>query len=133
MAVLTAQKANGRLRRGLTYAYRLAGVCAVALGVKTLVASYRDTCPSRYLAFRTVTPNFAHYEVDADGVPPALVEASKFDWSLHPGANTLSVCSVSQFSVRGIESTVRVTLAADSGAPAAARVPGRFDGALRHE
>jgi hypothetical protein len=60
------------------------------------------------LAFRTVTPNFARYEIAIDEAAPVSVELPMFDWKLHPGANSLSVRSINQFGVRGIESSVRV-------------------------
>jgi hypothetical protein len=60
------------------------------------------------LAFKTVTPNFEHFEIVTDGgrvVSRSLV----FAWQLHPGENTLTVRSVNKFGVGGIPSTARLT------------------------
>jgi hypothetical protein len=68
------------------------------------------------LAFRTVTPNFAHYEVVVDGETVTRSAAPDFLWRLHPGVNTLAVRPVNQFGVRGVESSVRLSVA-DAGQP----------------
>jgi hypothetical protein len=62
------------------------------------------------LAFRTVTPNFAHYEIAVDGQPQPPCPTPEFRWRLHGGVNTLAVRSVNQFGVRGIESSVTLTV-----------------------
>jgi hypothetical protein len=60
------------------------------------------------LVFRTVTPNFDHFDVTVDGQPPMRMAGETFEWELHSGTNTLSVASVNQFGVKGIPSAIRL-------------------------
>jgi hypothetical protein len=63
------------------------------------------------LVFRTVTPNFSHFEVAVDGVPPKRVVGNTCEWALHPGANTLSVASVNHLGIHGRASSLRLDFA----------------------
>jgi len=62
------------------------------------------------VAFRTVTPNFGHFEVVVDGDRPVEQQGSRFKWTLHPGENVLQVRPVNQFGVKGITSSVALHL-----------------------
>jgi len=68
------------------------------------------------LAFRTVTPNFEYYEVVVDGGVPIRSEVPEYAWGLHEGTNTLSVRSVNQFGIRGIESHIKLSVTTNSAA-----------------
>ena len=68
------------------------------------------------LSFRTVTPNFAYFEVSIDGDAPLRVEGSRYEWRLHEGDNSLSVRAVNRFGVAGPPSLVRLSV----GGPAPA-------------
>lgn len=67
------------------------------------------------LAFRTVTPNFAHYEITQDDGAIIRSPAPEFEWKLHDGSNKLCVRSVNQFGVRGAESIVDLSVAERPG------------------
>ena len=62
----------------------------------------------RTLVFRTVTPNFDHFDVTVDGQPSMRMAGEIFEWELHSGTNTLSVASVNKFGVKGIPSAIRL-------------------------
>ena len=61
-----------------------------------------------HLAFDTVTPNFDFFEVVIDGTRRIRSSSSALEWKLHEGSNTLSVCAVNKFGVRGITSSVEL-------------------------
>jgi hypothetical protein len=61
------------------------------------------------LGFRTVTPNFDHFEIVQD-TSPLVTKSATFTWQLHSGTNTLEVRSVNANGIRGIPSTVSVQL-----------------------
>jgi hypothetical protein len=62
------------------------------------------------LEFKTVTPNYSHFEVRVDAQPVAIVKDSRSTWSLHTGGNKLRVRAVNRFGVKGPESSVVVRL-----------------------
>jgi hypothetical protein len=59
------------------------------------------------LGFRTVTPNFDHFEIVQDD-RRTVTKSAMFMWQLHDGVNKLQVRSVNAFGVGGIPSTIRV-------------------------
>jgi hypothetical protein len=59
------------------------------------------------LMFKTVTPNFDHFEIIANGTVTTQSEPF-FAWQLHDGANVLTVRSVNKFGVKGIDSSATV-------------------------
>jgi hypothetical protein len=65
------------------------------------------------LAFKTVTPNFLHFEMLIDDSTKTISPYSTFSWELHGGSNKLVVTSVNRFGVHGIPSYIE--LAVDSG------------------
>lgn len=58
------------------------------------------------VAFRTMTPNFSHFEVLVDQGPAVEQQGSRFEWPLQPGENVLQVRPVNRFGVKGITSSV---------------------------
>jgi hypothetical protein len=62
------------------------------------------------LAFRTITPNFAHFEISVDCEQPRESAEAKFEWRLHEGRNILSVRPVNTLGVRGVESRVDILI-----------------------
>jgi len=60
------------------------------------------------LAFRTITPNFAHFELVIDDTEQPPLETGRFDWRLHAGGNRLEVRPVNRFGVPGVASTVEI-------------------------
>jgi hypothetical protein len=70
----------------------------------------RGTSPARQptLVFRTVTPNFDHFDVTVDGQRSMRLAGETLEWALHSGINTLSVTSVNKFGVKGIPSAIRL-------------------------
>ena len=59
------------------------------------------------LGFRTVTPNFDHFEIVQDH-SLTVTSSATFAWRLHDGINSLRITSVNALGVRGIPSAVRV-------------------------
>ena len=68
----------------------------------------RGTSPARRptLVFRTVSPNFDHFEVTIDGQRSMRLAGETLEWALHSGTNTLSIASVNKFGVKGIPSAI---------------------------
>jgi len=58
------------------------------------------------LAFKTFTPNFKHFEIIIDDAKKVISTEPLYVWDLNPGRNTLSVRSVNQSGVPGIQSWV---------------------------
>jgi hypothetical protein len=69
------------------------------------------------LAFRTVTPNFAYFEVLVDGRVRCRTQSPAFRWGPHEGRNTLVVRTVNRFGVPGINSSLELSLSAAGSAP----------------
>ncbi len=60
------------------------------------------------LRFRTVTPNFRGFAVSIDGRPAIEQPSASFEWTLHPGENSIAVCPINQFDRKGIVSSARL-------------------------
>jgi hypothetical protein len=71
------------------------------------------------LAFDTVTPNFDHFEVLANG-SLTTQSTTAFTWRLRDGVNDLTVRSVNKFGLKGIDSRLRVSARSVDGGPAGA-------------
>ena len=60
-----------------------------------------------HVSFKTMTPNFKHYEVQIDGGGWKPSE-KEFQWPVHAGANSLGARTVNLFGVRGPISTAQI-------------------------
>lgn len=60
------------------------------------------------LVFKTVTPNFAHFELRVDGGEAMDCTSDTYGWRLHEGENSLSVMAVNKFGIKGISSAIRL-------------------------
>jgi hypothetical protein len=60
------------------------------------------------LVFKTVTPNFDHFEIRVDGEAACDSTSDTFAWRLHEGENALSVVARNQFGIKGIASSIRL-------------------------
>jgi hypothetical protein len=63
------------------------------------------------LVFKTITPNFDHFEIHVDGTETRQSSDDSFEWPLHDGDNSISVRSVNRFGVRGMVSTIQLARA----------------------
>jgi hypothetical protein len=62
-----------------------------------------------HLGFRTVTPNFAHFEVEGNGTEKFTTEQPTFAWRLRDGENRLAIRTQNQFGMAGIVSSAAIT------------------------
>jgi hypothetical protein len=60
------------------------------------------------LLFKTITPNFKYFKVKTDSGEEITDGNPLFMWELHPGENSISVCSVNSFGVNGVPSYIRI-------------------------
>lgn len=61
------------------------------------------------LLFKTVTPNFDHFEIQVDKTTYEQKECN-FLWALHKGLNTFTVKSVNLFGREGVVSSIEIRL-----------------------
>ena len=72
------------------------------------VKSHDPSKNNIHLAFKTITPNFSHYEITVDDSQQITSTSSFFNWNLHPGNNNILVRSINKFGIKGIPSTVEI-------------------------
>jgi len=77
-----------------------------SLGVKFLLNKKTDISFLIYL--ETLTPNFAHFDIQTDQEDFIKKDGSPILWSPHPGLNFLKVRAVNQFGLSGSESSLVV-------------------------
>jgi hypothetical protein len=65
------------------------------------------------LAYKTVTPNFLHFEILIDDSTRIISPNSVFSWKLHDGNNKLIITAVNSFGIHGIPSYIELVV--DSG------------------
>ena len=61
------------------------------------------------LFLSTVTPNFSHFELSANG-EKKMSASSTFFWPLRPGVNEISVRSVNSSGIKGVETRLTVAI-----------------------
>jgi len=63
-----------------------------------------------FLAFKTVTPNFKHFEIQLENKKRINTTNPFFNWELHPGKNSLQIHSINKFGLPGIPSRIELIL-----------------------
>ncbi|WP_198138270.1 transglutaminase-like domain-containing protein [Pelobacter propionicus] len=84
---------------------------------KTHVSFVRSNKSTRTIPIYmdTVTPNYSHFEITVDDAFRISEKSARFNWKLHKGRNSLTVCSVNSFGHRGVPVKVTVDVGLERG------------------